>query len=127
MEDTDFDLPEVSDEEIQEVVKRFSVLPLLDDKEALRRWKMSRKGKYCFFSKYWVSEDFIETQIKIYPNFFHKSSWSDISFNQRLSYDFIVRNTANIDFFSLRRNPFINQDELEEKGIYLMAKLMNLY
>ncbi len=123
----DVDLPEISCEEIQEAVKIFSVLPLLDDKEALRRWKMSRKGKHCFFSKYWVSKDFIETQIKDYPDFFHKMSWNDISFNQRLSCDFIARNITNIDFFSLRRNPFVNQNELEEKGIYLMAKLIGLY
>lgn len=95
-------------------------LPILDDKEALRRWKMSRSGKHYFFSKYHVSENFMESQ----KSMFHEMIWNDISLYQVLSYDFIVRNKEHINFSTLQHNPFVNHDELEEKGVYLLIRLI---
>lgn len=94
-------------------------LQKLDDKEALRRWKLTKRNKSMFFSKYSVSEEFIESQIEKIESYV----WRAISQYQILSSDFIVRYMDKIDFSLLKYNPFVNQEELEEKGVYVMAKL----
>jgi hypothetical protein len=94
-------------------------LQKLDDKEALRRWKLTKRNKSIFFTKYSVSEGFIESQVEKIESYV----WRAISQYQSLSSEFIVRYMDKIDFSLLQYNPFINQKELQEKGIYMMAKL----
>lgn len=96
-------------------------VPVLEDKEAIRRWRLSRRAKDVFFEKYHVSEQFIESQKEMLTD----RMWRDISTYQVLSVEFIVRNINRIDFSRLRINLFVNQADLEENGVYLMARLMN--
>jgi hypothetical protein len=97
-------------------------LNMLEDKEALRRWRLTKRNRVAFLEKYHVSEQFIENQISVYD----VQLWRMISSFQAMSYDFIVKHSSKISFSDLRFNPFVDHEELEEKGVYVMAKLADL-
>ena len=91
----------------------------LDDKELWRRWRLTKQNKSVFFDKYNVNEYFIEQVIdSVRPHVI-----DIICIRQKLSIDFIIRYMDKLNFTNLKFNPYVNQEELDEKGIYVMAKL----
>ena len=54
---------------------------------------------------------------------FDRWDWSQISSSQNISPEFIVRNMDNVEFPYLNQNKYVDSLQLEEMGVYVMAKL----
>ena len=64
-----------------------------------------------------LSEDFIDK----YSN---ELEWTYISTHQKMSATFIIKHMDKIKWNWIQDNPQINHEELEEKGVYLIKKMM---
>lgn len=89
--------------------------------EFIREFK-DKLSDYCLVRYQQLSEDIIESLSDLY-------SWVDVFAYQPISAEFIIRHMDKVrknrfNLNALKRNKKINQQELEDKGIYVAIKMM---